>query len=181
MDVLDIGLIVLCPDRNIGGLRNTAGSVLFHFYDRECIAVAGDDVTKEELVQMEKHCVKAYKGKNTITSLVNKGMRHLKHKWGFIVFAGSRVQPFMERKLADFVASDTDILYPLVEGKYNFVEGSFNGVLINKKFFNKVGKFPEDDLQKQGVNDFELAKLLWSIEAIEQGATFKGICGLRVI
>lgn len=181
MDGLDIGVIVLCPDRSLGGLKNTAGSVKHHMWDRECIAVAGSDVTKDELEQMEQYCTKAYKGKNTITSLVNKGFRHLKHEWGFIVFGGSRVQPFLERKFASFAKAETDVLYPIVEQRCNFVDGSFNGVLINKKFFKSVGKMPEDDLQKEGVNDFELAKLFWAADASAKGATFKGIIGMRVI
>ena len=180
MDGLDLGLIILCPDRNIGGLKNSTGSVRHHFYDRDCIAVAGSDVTKEELKEMSEYCP-SYKGKDTITSLVNKGMRHLKHKWGFIIFGGSRVQPFVERKLATFAKKEEDILFPIVEKRTNFVDGSFNGVLINKDFFKKVGKFPEDSLQKEGVNDFEMAKLLWCVDAMENGAQFKGIIGLRII
>jgi hypothetical protein len=180
MDGLDIGIIVLCPDRNVGGLKNTTGSIKHHFWDRECIAVAGNDVTKEELAQMAQYCP-SYKGKNTITSLVNKGMRHLKHEWGFIIFGGSRVQPFMERKFVSFANKQSDILFPIVERRCNFVDGSFNGVLINKKFFKVVGKFPEDDLIKDGMNDFEMAKLLWTVDAMEKGGKFKGIIGMRVI
>ena len=58
---------------------------------------------------------------------------------------------------------------------------SFNGVLINKKFFKEVGKFPEAPMEKDGMNDFELAKLFWACDAVGKGVQFKGIVGLRVI
>ena len=180
MEGLDIGIIVLCPDRNIGGLKNTVASVTHHCWNRECIGIVGNDATKEELAEMGEICP-SYKGKDTITSLVNKGMRHLKHEWGFIIFGGSRVQHFLERKFTTFANYENEILFPIVERRCNFVDGSFNGVLINKKFFKTVGKFPEADLQKEGINDFEMAKLFWAIDAIEKGAKFKGIIGMRVI
>lgn len=180
MDGLDFGFIILCPDRNPGALKNTCGSVRHHSYDRDAIAVVGNDANKEDIATMKEICP-TYKGKDTITSLVNKGFYHLKHEWGFIVFAGSRVQPLFERRLKPFANEYSDILFPVVEKRCDFVSGSFNGVLINKKFFKEVGKFPETTMIKEGVNDFEMAKLFWAVDAVAKGAKFKGIVGLRVI
>lgn len=180
MDGLDLGFIILCPDRNPGALKNTCGSIRHHAYNREAIAIVGSDANKEEVAEMKEICT-TYKSKDTITSLVNTGFRYLKHEWGFIVFGGSRVPQFFERKLAAFAKKPHDVLYPIVEKRCDFVSGSFNGVLINKKFFKEVGKFPDAPMQKAGMNDFEMAKMFWAVDAVAKGAIFKGIVGLRVI
>jgi hypothetical protein len=176
---MDVGFIVLCPDRSPAALKNTVGSVRYSCYDRECIAVTPKETTAKEVKELKEYC-QTYKGKETITSLVNIGMKRLKHEWGFVVFAGSRAMPFLERKWA-FARSNKDILYPIVDKKCNFVEGSFNGVLFNREFFKEVGDLPDSPMEKQGLNDFEFAKLLWASDAINQGAVFKGIVGMRVI
>lgn len=177
---MDVGFIILCPDRNTGGLRNSVGGVRHHSYDRECIAVVPGDTTPKEVKEMKEHCP-IWKGKDTITSLVNVGMKRVKHEWGFIMFAGSRIPAFLERKFSTFATSEKDILFPVVEKRYDFISGSFNGVLINSDFFKKVGNFTEGALEKQGMNDFEMAKFLWTAAALEHDAKFKGIVGMRVI
>ena len=178
---MDVGFIILCPDRNVGGLRNSVGGIRHRSYDRECLAVVPGDTSPKEIKEMKEHCPAVWKGKDTITSLINTGMKRVKQEWGFIIFAGSRIPAFIEKKFITFANAPTDILFPVVERRFDFVSGSFNGVLINKEFFKKVGNFTEGDLQKQGMNDFEMAKFLWSITAIENGAMFKGIVGMRVI
>ena len=42
-------------------------------------------------------------------------------------------------------------------------------------------KFECDEEISPKLNEFELAKIMWTIIALEQGATFKGIVGLRII
>jgi hypothetical protein len=176
---MDVGFIILCPDRNIAGLRNSVGSINYHSYDRESIAVVGNDATAADIKEMKEVCP-VHKGKDTITSLVNVGMKKLKHEWGLLMFGGSRVQPYVERKLK-FAESPSDVLFPVVEKRYDFVSSSFNGVMINTKFFQEAGDFPECTMIKEGMNDFEMAKLFWCMAAIEKKATFKGIIGLRII
>lgn len=181
---MDIGFIILCPDRNVGGLKNSVGDIGYHSYDRECLAVVPGETTPKEIKELNKYC-EIFKGKDTITSLINKGMKSIKQEWGFIIFSGSRIPPYLERKIEIFAKETTDILYPIVDPivkrKYNFISGSFNGVLINKKFFNKVGDFAESSLKKQGVNEFEMTKFLWHEAALQHGAKFKGIVGMRII
>lgn len=178
---MDVGFIVLCPDRSPAGLKNSIGSIRYNCYDRNCIAVVPKAISPKEIIELKEYCPTIHKGQDTITSLINTGMKRLKSEWGFIIFAGSRVPSYIEKKFTSFVKSDKDVLYPIVEGKYNFVEGAFNGVLFNKAFFKEVGDFPTATMQKAGLNDFELAKLLWSLDAIEKGVMFKGIVGMRTI
>jgi hypothetical protein len=178
---MDVGFIVLCPDRSPAGLKNSVGSVRYNCYDRDCIAVVPKAISPKEIVELKEYCPAIYKGQDTITSLINTGMKRLKNEWGFLMFAGSRVPSFIERKLKSFVKSDRDVLYPIVEDKYNFVEGAFNGVLVNKAFFKEVGDFPTATMQKAGLNDFEFAKLLWALDALDHNVVFKGIVGMRTI
>jgi len=177
---MDIGFIVLCPDHKFADLKNSLGSIKRHCYNRECIGVVGNNATADDIKKMKEICP-IHKGKETITSLVNVGMKKIKHDWAFIIFGGSRVTPCLERRFISFVKSDKDVLYPVVERKCNFVEGCFNGVLFNTQFFKAVGDLPDAVAEKQNFNDFEIAKLLWSTDAIAQGAQFKGIVGMRII
>ncbi len=177
---MDVGFVILCPDRNIGGLKNTVGSITFHSYDRDALAVVGNDVSATELKNLKQVC-ETHKGEDTITSLINVGMKKLKHDWACIIFSASRIPMYIERKIENFAKADTDVLFPIIDRKMNFVEGSFNGVVINREFFKKVGDFPTSQMYKKGTNDFELAKMFWAMQAIQEGCTFKGIVGLRVI
>lgn len=177
---MDVGFVILCPDRNIAGLKNTLGSIAYHSYDRESVAIVGSDVDATELKEMKQLCP-AHKGKNTITSLINLGISKLKHDWAFLLFSGSRIQPYIERKLEMFAKKENEILHPVHEGRYDFVSTSMNGVVINTKFFKEVGDFPEISMMKQDMNDFELAKMFWCLAALEKKAMFKGIVGMKIL
>lgn len=177
---MDVGFIILCPDKSIAGLRNTLYSIKNNSYDRESLAVVVDDTTPTNIKEMKELC-SIVKGKNTITSLINAGMKKSKHEWSFLMFGGSRIRPYTEKKIEQFVKSERDVLFPIVDRRLDFVSGSFDGVLINTKFFLDVGAFPEITIEKDGMNDFEFAKLLWCISAMEKKAVFKGIVGLKII
>lgn len=177
---MDVGFLVLCPDRNIAGLKNTLGSIRHYSYDREAICIVGEDANIDDVKEFKDLC-ETHKSGNTITSLINTGMKKIKHEWAFILFSGSRIQQYLERKFELFAKKETDVLFPVVDHKYDFIDGSFNGVMINTKFFKKVGDFQTADMQKAGLNDFEFAKMLWAINANNQGVTFKAIVGMRII
>ena len=177
---MDVGFLILNPDRNITGLRNTLNSIKNHSYDRESICVVGDNVFAEDMKTFNGMC-KTFKAGNKITSLINVGMQKLKHEWCLIIFAGSRIPAFVEKKLESFATMESDVLFPIIERRFNFVDAPFNGVLINKNFFAKVGELSITEVKDEGLNEFELAKIMWTIIALEQGATFKGIVGLRII
>lgn len=178
---MDMGFVILCPDHNVAGLKNSVWSIKHNcVVERESLGVVGSNATADDVKDMKAVCP-IYKAKETITSLVNLGIKKLKHEWAFIFFAGSRVPHYLERKVANFVTSERDVLYPVVERKCNFVEGCFNGVLINTGFFKDVGDFPEMVAEKQGFNDFEMAKLFWALDAMTKGVIFKGIVGMKII
>ncbi len=178
---MDVGFVLLCPDKDVRGMRNSISSINFHCYDRETIAIVGDNTTTKELKELKEICP-THKAGNTITSLINTGMKKMKHQWAFLMFGGARVQTYLERKLLTFAKETTDVLYPVAVGdsKWNFVDATFNGVLIHTQFFARIGDFPELTIEKDGMNDFELAKLLWAMDAMKAGVTFKAIAGLEV-
>jgi hypothetical protein len=177
---MDVGFLIIGSDRNVAGLKNTLGSIRNKKHKESTIYVVGNDANKEDMDEFSNYCP-SFKGGNTITGLVNKGISKIKSEWVCIVFGGSRVPRYIESKWNCFCEKETDILYPITEKKYNFIDGTFNGVLINKKFFLKVGKFTTAIMKKQGLNDFEFAKLLWANDAINHGAIFKGIVGIKFI
>jgi hypothetical protein len=177
---MDVGFVILSPDRNAAGLKNTIGSIKLRCYNRNYLCIVGDDANAKDIKEMKEYCP-TFKGKNTITSLINLGMKKTKNKWACIVFGGSRVPNCIEKKWSAFAQKDTDVLFPVVENKNDFVQGCFNGVLINCEFFKKVGDFPTITMQKLGMNDFEFAKLIWASDAVSHGATFKGVIGMRSI
>jgi hypothetical protein len=177
---MDVGFLVLCPNKNATGLKISLGSINNYSYNREAICVVGDNANDEDAAKLGELCP-IHKGGNTLTSLINVGMKQLKHDWAFILFSGSKIPKYLERKFDLFVKNDSDVLFPVVDRKCNFVEGSFNGVMINTKFFKKIGDFQTSNIDKDGFNDFEFTKMLWAIGAINQGATFKGIVGMKII
>ena len=75
---MDLGFIILCPDRNIGGLRSTLVSVKNNSYDREAIAVVGSNATATEIKEMKELCP-VHKSKETITSLINNKKKKIKY------------------------------------------------------------------------------------------------------
>lgn len=177
---MDIQYIILCPDRNLGGLKNTVGSIKFNTVDRNFLCVVGNDVYPDELEEFQNTCP-TFVGKDTLTSLINLGLKTISSEWGFILFAGSRTSRYLENKLDVFAKNENDVLFPVVDYKTDFVYGSFNGVLINTQLFKKVGDFPTSIMKKKGVNDFEMAKMFWHISAVEKGAIFKAIVGMKII
>jgi len=176
--MLNLGIIILCPDGNLSGVSKTLISAQHNSYHRECMAIISDSADVKEM----KGLCPVHRGRETITSLINVGMHKLKQEWGLLVFAGSRFQHYFERKLSIFVKSEYDVLFPVIgwnDGKMVFETACFNGVLINKKFFEKIGDFPEDTEAYERLNDFEMAKLFWCAAATQQGGIFKGVVGLQ--
>ena len=66
----NFGFVILCPERNIGGLKNTINSIKHSYSNSSCVCVVGDDANTEEFKEMNNLC-ETHKGKNTITSLIN--------------------------------------------------------------------------------------------------------------
>jgi hypothetical protein len=153
-------------------LWNTVSSIQVYYPDRPCVCATGEETPEEELKIMRKKCVTRV-GKNTITSLINAGMNHAPSPWNFIVIAGSYVRAGLDQKFSYFVEKDKDILFPIVDRKLYFPDGSINGILMHKKTWKEIGEMSEYE-------SLELCKLEWASRAIEKGCTFKGVVGAKI-
>ena len=170
---LDFGFVILCPERNIHGLRSTARSIS-QYYDVPRLCVAPKDTKKAELDEMKGIC-ETIKGGITYTSLINKGLAKAPANWNFFVFAASIIRPYFYRKFAVFQENDKDIMFPIVDRKTNFVDGSMNGIFMHKRVLKDVGKIDED------MDDLVKAKLVWAHRAMKCGYKFKAILGAQAV
>lgn len=174
-DSLDLGVIILCPDRKEASLKITVSSVKYHLYNRDVISVVGNDASPHDFKKFKELCP-TYKGRETLASLINTGFKRLEHEWGLLIFAGGRFCQFTERKFY-FAQDEKDILFPVVDINRSFLNASLDGVLINKKTFDAIGDWPEYTHE----NGFDDSKLVWTAGAQEYGCKFKAIVGLRII
>lgn len=120
-----------------------------------------------------KEVCPTYKGKSTMTSLINVGMRHSTADWVFVVFSGITVRWQMDQKFSYFINSEKDILYPIVDRKYNFLEATLNGLFVNRKVFKEIGEFEEE-------GELEFVKMIWAEKAMAKGCRFKAVIGTKL-
>lgn len=169
---MDFGFVVLFPDLNIRNLRATVRSIKGHSPSSSILIVAPGDIP-DHILKEASNFAPVVKGGNTHTSLINLGMDQTKSEWNFILYSGSVLKYRFFHKYAYFLESERDILFPIVNWKYKFVEGTLNGLFLNKKFFTNVGKLEEVEIS--------LSKLEWAIRATEKGGCFKALMGTRII
>ena len=170
---LKCGFVILCPERAIGLLKTTANSIKSRYgSDLPFICATDNSATTEVMKEMKAICP-TYKGKSTFSSLINVGMKHAPAEWSFLVCAGATVRWKMDQRFAYFVENEKDILFPISDGKTNFVDGTLNGVFINKKTWKEVGEMSDE-------GSLEEIKLFWALDAIDKGVKFKAIAGSKI-
>lgn len=169
---LDFGCVILCPDRNTRTLLTTMRSIR-NFSDAPCVAVVPKSTKRSITDDMKAICDVAF-GHDTYTSLVNVGLGKTKKDWNFLIFAGSTVKPRFWARYTMFLEDEFDIMYPVSEGHYDFVEGSLNGLLLHINALKRAGRMPETSVLEQ-------AKAVWAYAAIQKGHRLKGILGSRVV
>lgn len=169
---IDFGFVILCPEKNLNGLKSTAKTIKY-FHNRPVLAVVPKETTKEELKSFNEFCP-THKGGNTITSLINKGIDTIETPWATTIMAGVSVRARTCKKYHYFLENENDILFQVLDRKYSFDECSLNGLMISKKAFKDVGSFDEKE-------SLEECKLLWALEAIQKGYKFKAIVGAKIL
>lgn len=180
---LDFGFVILSPEHNIGSVSVTARSIKNHFHNAPITCVVGKDTTTAEIKELKKVCLNVRRGENTITSLINAGMKHGHKTWNMLVMEGVWVKRGIIYRYTPFIENNKDILYPIIcdydrEGKpikiyKDFETCTLNGVLIHHETFKEVGNMlPYGELQK--------SKFVWGISAMELGCKFKGIIGVKL-
>lgn len=170
---IKVGFIILAPDGNTGHVRTTVNSIRYNYPSAPHVAVVPEHVSESVTKDIGKLCP-CYKGGTTITSLFNAGINASPcDEWNFIVIAGSWIRPLLDRKYSYFIESERDILFPIVDRKMNFVDGTINGILVYKGTYLSVG--PMDDK-----NPLEICKLFWAMDAVDRGCRFKAVLGTRI-
>lgn len=169
---LNFGFVILCHDNNIGLLKSTASSIKARYPKTPIVCATNESLSIESVEEMKKICP-TYKGKNTITSLINTGMRYSRAEWNFIVCAGVTVRAKMDQRFSYFIESEKDILFPIAENKIYFVDGTLNGLFINRNTWKEVGEMDES-------GTLEEVKTLWAIAAIAKGVKFKAIANSKI-
>lgn len=169
---LKFGFIVLCPNLNIGHLRNTISSIDIYFPEAKVAIVLPGSCKKEDLEATSK-LKKSYKGGKTIASMINTGMDHGSGEWNFLLFSKGWIRSRIDIKYSYFVESEKDILFPIINKNISFSEADINGLFLHKKAFQDIGDFPD-------MESLDMSKLIWANGAIKKGYKFKGIVGGKV-
>lgn len=168
---LEFGFIIICPNLNIGHLKNTISSIDIYYPQAKTLVVLPGLCKKEELDSISR-LKKAIKGGKTVTSLVNKGMENSPSPaWNFLLYSKGWLRtPKLDIKYSYFVETEKDILFPIVNRNLTFIASDINGLLIHKKTFEEVGDFPD-------IDSLDSSKVIWATKAINSGCKFKGIVG----
>ncbi len=170
---IECGFILICPNHNIGQIKTTLSSIKHNYPKSKIICSIPSHCHDDDAKDINKICPTRKAGA-TITSLINEGMKNAPClEWNFVVMSGSWVRNLLDKKFSYFIESEKDILFPIVDRKLNFVDGSINGILMHKTAFNDIGPFSTD-------NPIEICKLMWAMTAVEKGYRFKAVLGAAI-
>lgn len=178
----DFGFVILSPDHNFGLIRSTIGGLRNHYADKHITVAVSNTATKEDIDEIKTICPNVHKGKHTVTSLINVGVKKGFKGWNILLMEGSLIRRNIHRKLMDRIVTEKDILFPIVAdydymGKptkiyANIVDSTLNGFTIHQKTFKEIGDFSD--------NPMEISRLFWALGAVDKGCTFKAILGAKI-
>ncbi len=159
---LDMEIGIMSFDGNHNHINTTVNSIKNLGFDYDYF------ILTPSVAKMTHFEHRIYICNDTITSLLNEGMKKSKKEWVYFVYSSCKLRQKIDEKLSKFIESYKDVLFPVVDRVWNFIDGSMNGILINKNFFNEVGPFIEE-------KDLKITKLDWADRAINKGGKFKAI------
>lgn len=159
---LDLTVVILSIDGDPSKIEKTYVSSNFLCEKYPCIGVIPKDRAVKGL------SCQVYNGGDCVTSLIDHGMQKVKTEWALFVFSGSIIKKKIDKKLSLYVETKKDVLFPVVNRIWNFIDGSMNGLLISKEFYSQVGEFGSG-------NTLQNTKILWAERALEKGVRFKAI------
>lgn len=179
---IEISFVILSPDPNIGRLKGTVRSIKNNYKeDASIVCSVTKEVKKPQLDEMNEVCPTS-KGGNTVTSLINNGIKNSRSGWTLLIMEGAYLPRNVQYRYSRWIKEKTDVLFPIVtsydkEGiptkiYSTFPECTLNGIMIDRDFFLKVGKLSE--------NPLKISREFWAMEATEKGAVFKAILGIKI-
>lgn len=180
--ISDFNFIILSPEPNIGRLKGTVRSIKNNYDQNANIICSVESTIKKSALDEFKQVCPTFKSGQTITSLINKGIQKTNDGWNMFIMEGAWLPKNINNRYKKWIKKENDILFPIVinydrEGNpkkifKEFEDCTLNGILVNKKFFLEVGKLSE--------NPLVISRRFWSYDAIEKGATFKAILGIKI-
>jgi len=177
---INLGFIVINPEKNISHLHTTLVSVRSYYRNSEVVHILPQDADKQDIKESKAKFESTFKGGENEISMINTGFKKLKSDWGVIIRAGSMIRPNLHKKYGTHHKNYKDIFYPIsISTNLSFLDTSLNGVAINKKFFKEVGNFPENKMWKSSDPDFNMFKILWTNDALNLGCKFKAVLGCQ--
>ena len=182
MNELKINFIILSPEPNIGRLQGTIRSIKNNYCpEAKVICSVEKSIKKCQIEEMKELCP-TFKGGQTMTSLINTGIKNANEGWNMLIMEGAWLPKGIKNRYEKWIESEKDILFPIVvnydrEGNptkvfSTFFDCTLNGILIQKKFFLEIGKLSE--------NPLKISREFWSYDAAERGAKFKAILGIKI-
>ena len=179
---INFGFVILSPEHNVGLVQSTVRSIKNHYGDLPYCCVTGKDATVSNIRELKKVCPAVYKGKETITSLINQGIKKGCKEWNYIIMEGTTMRRDIDKRYSTFLKNEKDIFFPIVVDydhqmrpvnlHTEFTDSTLNGLFIHQKTFKEVGDFSD--------NPLDVSRLFWMIEAVEKGCNFKAILGAKV-
>lgn len=170
----NVTFLILCPELNVGGLRSTVNSIKSSFPEIPYICMVGENADSEDVREFTAICP-VVKAGNTITSLINAGVKKSKTKWTFVIMAGCLARYSMFKKYNTFLKNEKDVLYSVVDkNAWLFHDATINGMLLSKTMLKEVGDFPDIE---HSILD---SKTWWGASAIQKGYKLKGIVGTKL-
>jgi hypothetical protein len=179
---LNFGFVIIAPEHNIGNIMCTVRTIKNNYQGIQHICVVGNNTSTDEIKELNGVCL-TIKGKNTITSLINCGIKKGCKEWNVIVMEGTPVKKGIDKKYSLFVENEKDVLFPIImdynrDGmpskiRSSFEEASLNGMMIHQKTFKTVGDFVDAPIPT--------SKFMWALGAAEIGCKFKGVLGTALM
>lgn len=169
----DLNFIILLTEFRFSNLRITVSTIKSSFNNAKLLCMVPKD-SKEEDIKTAKTICPVFKGNDTISSLINIGMKKSERPWNLVVMAGNIIRHNPILKYKRFLTSKKDIMYRVVDkGYWKWEDASIHGVLLHKDTLKDIGDLPESE-------SLQSCKLLWGGKAIEKGYAFKGLVGVRL-
>jgi len=170
---LNYGFIIIAPDNNPKLVELTASSVRNKYPNSPFICIVTSEISPENAQEISRICP-TFQADNSYSSLINEGMKNPPSDWNLIVISGTSIRNRFFRKYSCFVQSDKDILFPVVDRKWNFVDATVNGIFLHRNTFKELGAMPQHPTIQE-------CKANWAYEAINKGYKFKAVIGTSLV
>lgn len=167
---LDMTVVVLAHEKPLSEIKRTFDSLTNLQYDYKRILCVSE---KSEINNPIFDNTTLCKTGDSITTSIDAACKLAKTEWLFFVFAGSYLPKNVDNKNSKYAQDYKDVVFPVVNRHWNFVDATMNGLLISKQFHEEVGDFGSG-------NQLDITKLIWADKAVQKGVKFKAIVGAKL-